>query len=396
MFKKIVAISTALLMLVANRPAASAALVNTGMLAGESALFIGDSVAAGWRDTAYGHQKYTNGGGWSLRFEHEYGMSVTNVAKAGTSLTVIPNRGHIIDQLHNNKSSSFDYIIMEGGANDCMGENTIGHTNLSSIPKLGTVSSSFNVKDFDTSTFSGAFEELLYYATNYWPQAKIGFIVMYKAPNATYGGMSNGAVTSLEGYTQEDYYNRQMELCLKWGVPYFNMWSGTTADGKRYSGDIIDVYGSSHFPGGRDMIHLTAAGYDAITPHIAQWMAGMSAPETRTTTTTTATTTTTTTASTTATTTKPSTTATTKTTTATRKTTTTTATATTTTMTGATTATTTGEPTIITAPTRDTVAEAPQKTGAPVALILGIAIGAMLLVIGGVVATLIYLRKKGT
>ena len=242
-------------------------------LNGKSALFSGDSIAAGWRDTAFNKADYSNGGGWSARLEKQWLMTTTKAALAGNSLTVIPDRGHIIQQLHNNKSGTFDYVILEGGFNDCMGENVKGNSNMEAIPKLGTISESFDVADFDTSTFAGSFEELLYYATTYFPEAAIGFIVTYQTPDSQYGGITGNVAVTNEGYKQEDYFNLQMAICDKWNVPFLDLWSGQTADGKAYSGDIIDVDGGTvHFPGSGDNIHLDTAGYDVITPYIAGWM----------------------------------------------------------------------------------------------------------------------------
>ena len=293
--KKFVILLTCLLLL-GMIPVSAAA--NTGTLAGKTALFAGDSIAAGWRDELDGKAKYTSGGGWALRLEKDYYMRGDKVAAPGQSLTVIPNRGHIIQQLHENKGGTYDYVILQGGFNDCMGENRTGNTNMDAIPKLGTVTDSFDVEDFDTATFAGSFEELLYYATTYFPQARIGFIVTYKTPLSAYGGITNGVVKTKEGYRQEDYIQIQKDICDKWDVPYLDLWSGKTADGRLYSGDVLQVNTDGvHFPGGGDNIHLNTAGYDAITPHVAIWMAGLSryTDSTPTTTTTTAKPTTTTT-----------------------------------------------------------------------------------------------------
>ena len=272
MMKKIaVGILVFLLMFIAVCPATAG---GTEVLVGDMVLVVGDSIAAGFRDTGYDHRDMSGGGGWGLRLAREYTMALTSAAVSGSSLTVIDNRNHIIDQLHAKQGQLFDYVLLQGGFNDCMGENVKGTSNFMAIPKLGKVSSSFDVKDFDTTTFSGSFEELLYYATTYFPNAKIGFIVTYKTPQSEYGGITDGTKLSSEGYSQADYIKRQMDLCDKWNVPYLNLWSGTAPDGKVYSGDVLNVMGEEHFPGKRDSdhIHLNAAGYDVITPYIAEWM----------------------------------------------------------------------------------------------------------------------------
>ncbi len=382
--KRIAALFLCVFLVAVSLPVAAQ---STG-LENKTALFIGDSIAAGWRDTGYGHANYSSSGGWSLRLQKNYQMQVTPAAQPGQSLTVIDRRGHIVEQLHKYKRGSYDYVILQGGFNDCMGENTPGNNNMAAIPKLGTVSQSFKVEDFDTTTFSGAFEELLYYAVNYFPTAKIGFIVTYQTPKSEYGGITDGIKKTPEGYTQADYFKRQMELCDKWKVPYLDLWDGTAHDGKKFSGDVIDVSGTSHFPGGSDHIHLSTAGYDVITPYIARWMvelAGGTFPTTTTTTTTTAKTTTTTTA------------AVTTTTTTTKapvmgNTTTTTTTGTTTTT--ATTTTKEAVTTIVTRPTQETVTETSGDNSTTVTVVLICVIAAVLLTAGAVVTVILVQRKK--
>ena len=334
--------------------------------------------------------------------QKNYQMQVTHAAYPGQSFTVIERRGHIVEQLHNNKSGSYDYVILQGGFNDCMGENTPGNNNMAAIPKLGTVSTSFKVGDFDTTTFSGSFEELLYYAKTYFPTAKIGFIVTYQTPLSAYGGITNGVRKTLEGYTQADYIKRQMELCDKWKIPYLNLWDGIAPDGKKFSGDIIDVDADGvHFPGGSDNIHLNTAGYDAITPYIAQWMAQLAGGNAATTTTKATTKATTTTAKT------PvignGTTTTAKTPVIGNGTTTTAKTpviGNNTTMVEDTAATATESKeavtTIVTRPTQETVTETSGDNSTTVTVILICVIAAVLLTVGAVVAVWLIQRRKST
>jgi len=273
--KRLMVLAAVFVLLVACLPTVTAAPA-TDTLAGKRVLFVGDSIAAGWRDTGYGHKDMTAKGGWSLSMVKDFNMKVSHAAQPGQSITVIPGRGCILPQMRQYKYDPFDYVILQGGFNDCMGENKAGNDNMNAIPALGIVANSFNVSDFDRSTFSGAFEEFLYYATNDYKHMKIGFIITYKTPLSQYGGITNGVRKTNEGYTQQDYINRQKELLTKWGVPYLDLWGGTASDGKKYSGDIIKVNENGvHFPGGNDNIHLNAAGYDASMPYIAQWMTGL-------------------------------------------------------------------------------------------------------------------------
>lgn len=239
-------------------------------LEGKTALFIGDSIAAGWRDDRNGgpyknSSSVTDGRGWSRRLRLDYGLDAENVSVAGASFKRIDNRARIVEQLHNNKSKEYDYVIMEGGFNDAMGENKTPASPETATP-VGKVSSSFSLDDFDTSTFAGALEELFYYAKSYFDGAKLGFIITYSTPLSKYGGYTANAAK------MKEYWDTAKQICDKWDIAYLDLFSGKAADGKSYSNDILKTSSTSYFPGGNDQIHLNSAGYDVISPYIAEWM----------------------------------------------------------------------------------------------------------------------------
>ena len=237
-------------------------------LYGKKLLVSGDSIASGWRDTAYEKSDYHNGGGWAARLENDYGMTVTKAAVAGQSLTVIENRGHIVQQLHNNKNNDYDYVLLQGGFNDAMGENKKGadYDNPEVAP-YGEVSNSANVEDFNTDTFAGALEELFYYAKQYFPSAQIGFIITYQTPQSQYGGRT----ADVDAMRLQ--WNIAKEACKKWDIVCLDLFDGITASGESYS-NLLDSnnINSPNFPGNGDNIHLSTAGYDLVTPYIAEWM----------------------------------------------------------------------------------------------------------------------------
>ena len=229
-------------------------------------LFAGDSIGAGWRDEAYGGN-YTNEGGWSARIAELYGAESTLAASAGCPISTIreaEDRPAIVNQLHANKNGKFDYVILQGGFNDAMGTN--GNPTKETAAKVGEMTDSFEATDFDTATFAGALENLFYYAKEYFPSAKVGFIINYATPLSTYGGYT------AEEESMRKYWDMAKAVCDKWGVSYLDLFSGKTSDGKSYSYDILKVDTSENFPGGNDNIHLNSAGYDLITPYIAQWI----------------------------------------------------------------------------------------------------------------------------
>ena len=67
--------------------AAPAADAIRAVLSGKKVLFVGDSIAAGWRDEVNGN--YTNAGGWATRIADAYGADVTLGAIAGQTLSDI-------------------------------------------------------------------------------------------------------------------------------------------------------------------------------------------------------------------------------------------------------------------------------------------------------------------
>ncbi len=233
---------------------------------GKTVLFAGDSIGAGWRDTD-GVSDYSNSGGWAKRLQDDYGMAVTHVAQAGAPLSTIreaENRPAIVNQLHANKDGEFDYVILQGGFNDAMGTNA-EKTKESAAP-VGEMTDDYSVTGFDTATFAGALENLFYYAKEYFPESKVGFIITYATPLSTYGGYT------AEEDSMREYWNMAKAICDKWGVSYLDFFDGKTEDGKSYSYDILKVDTEENFPGGSDQIHLNASGYDLTTPYIASWL----------------------------------------------------------------------------------------------------------------------------
>ena len=238
-------------------------------LEGKSALFIGDSIAAGWRDEVNGN--YTNAGGWAKRIGDTYGVEDTLGAIAGYTFSDIRKNEQagtdkrIVSELEKYKNNTYDYVILQGGFNDAMGTNS-AKTKESAAP-IGTMAADFALSSFDKSTYAGGLEETLYYIRQYFPQARVGYIITYSTPLSTYGGY-----TAEEDYMRAQYAMGK-QICGKWGVSYLDLYDGTTADGKSYSKDILKTTTTTYFPGGNDCIHLNSAGYDAIYPYIAQWMA---------------------------------------------------------------------------------------------------------------------------
>ena len=233
---------------------------------------------AGWRDSIDG-QDYANGRGWGYRMRENYGMTVTIAAQAGQAMSTVRDAymNPIYKQLEINKNNSYDYVILEGGFNDIMGNEQ--STEKETAP-LGTMSDSYDLASFDRSTFASGLEHLLCYATTTFPNAKIGFIITFETPYSNRGNGTN------DGANTKKYFDLAKQICDKWNVPYLDFYDGAAADGTKFF-DIFYPEGRtlvSQYPNGlpssqygtlqniKDDIHPNKAGYDATYGYIAQWM----------------------------------------------------------------------------------------------------------------------------
>ena len=138
-------------------------------------LFVGDDFTRAKNDDYYGFAGRIGFGNY---------MNWSNAGRSGATVAKT-SRKHIKDQILDNKDNNYDYVILQGGIND-MKKNVL----------LGEVSDSFEVEDFNSSTFAGGLEELIYYTKKYNKDAKIGYIISYQTPNSDWG--ENITDTSLQ------------------------------------------------------------------------------------------------------------------------------------------------------------------------------------------------------
>ena len=237
---------------------------DTDVLAGKTLLFAGDSISAGYKDEVNTDASLK---AWAKRLADGYGMEVTLAAQSGSPLSTIrePDRPAIVNQLHANKGTSFDYILLQGGVNDAMGTAT--DNSKEAAAPVGEMTDSFVSYAFDTSTFAGALENLFYYAKSYFPEAKVGFIITFATPLSTHGGYT------AEVESMRKYWDMAKAICQKWGVSYLDFFDGTDENGQSYSYDILKVDTATNFyDGGYDYVHLNSAGYDLTAPYIAKWL----------------------------------------------------------------------------------------------------------------------------
>ncbi len=218
-------------------------------VSGESILFVGDSITNAIKDDG-------NKSGWAGRVGNSLKMAWTNAGVSGASVSTIRPGNRVLTQLQAHKNTEFDYVILHGGVNDAMDNGPVGR-----------MSDSYNVEDFDTTTFAGGLEELFAYAIKEYEGSRIGYIVNYATPNSTWGGSTKD---------MSAYFTVAKQICDKWDIPYLNLYDGTVnVDGEElsYSYDILEMdKADSLYAKDLGEVHIGGVGYDRISPYIAQWV----------------------------------------------------------------------------------------------------------------------------
>jgi lysophospholipase L1-like esterase len=141
-------------------------------------------------------------------------------------------------------------IVVQGGVNDAWG--TTDGTN--KIAPVGEMTDSFDVKDFDTTTYAGGLEEFFYYAREYYPDATLCYIISFYMPNAGVGHVGD----------MEEYYAMGMEICDKWDVPYLDLYHD-----EYVTNELLEVGTAKCL---RDPVHPNSVGYDRLSPYIGDWL----------------------------------------------------------------------------------------------------------------------------
>ena len=201
-------------------------------LRGKIASFNGDSICAGAGFS----------GGYAAIIGSENGMIIDNVSVSGATIAPGTNVAHIISTSISDMRSDADYVILEGGVNDADLSVT-----------LGTITGSYT-STLDTTTFAGAFEDMLKSAISRYPGKKIGYILVHKCSS------------SFDSRSTNSYYSVAIEACKKWGIPYLDLNSELPPIGH------IDALKNA-FTSNGDGYHPNESGYRAYyVPRIVAWM----------------------------------------------------------------------------------------------------------------------------
>ncbi len=215
------------------------------ILKGKTALFLGDSVCIGSRDTE-------KKGGWAGRIAEATGLIATNNGKSGTSISDVRKAkfGTIYDQMMLTTDQDFDYVVLFGGLNDAMDS-----------VEVGQVSNSYLPKDFNTNTFAGGLETLIFYSLHYYGDtASIGYMSSFQTPKYDKGRCSNA----------EPYFEVAKQICEKWKINYFDMYHHEELNEEL-------CYDTTLYT--TDYLHPNPGGYEIITPYVADFMRGMTKPD---------------------------------------------------------------------------------------------------------------------
>ncbi len=249
MFKRSISVFlSVLMMLLTVFSAAAEVSVDPvkAILQGKKILFVGDSIT-----------KSQDKSGWPGRIQNLFGADSTNAGVGGASISTVVEDNHILTQLMSKKDNEYDYVIMHGGVNDAW-----------QLAPVGEMSDSFNVLDFDNTTYAGGLEELFYNAFANFDGAKFGFIINYSRPGAAVEQLRN----------MSEYFTVAKRICEKWGISYFDMYWGTVSvDGEELaiSSELLLTHDDTYFKTDTNNagdIHVNASGYDLIAPYIGEWI----------------------------------------------------------------------------------------------------------------------------
>jgi len=212
------------------------------------AVFLGDSICEGDSQS-----------GWAGRIGSKNTMLWENDGIGGSTIsTALPSKAICTRAI---MTENPDYIIFEGGTNDA---DHIGDATGETKPEaFGTwAEDNYGTDDaetyygFNINTFCGAVDYLCKRLVSTYPSAKIGFIAAQKM------GTSNSSRKN-RGY----YIQTAKEICHKWGISCVDLWN------ESHLNPLIP----SHYTSGQTYLysdgqHLTANGYEYITPIIEAWM----------------------------------------------------------------------------------------------------------------------------
>ena len=196
-------------------------------ISGLHGLYLGDSLAE-----AHNYK------GWHGEMAEHYGVTGYNVATGGRALN---NNGIFRELSEVPEGMDFDFVLIDGGANDYWSHITVGE-----VTPAGTTS-------FDETTPIGGLEKLFYTMSTTYPDAELFFILLY--------------VPNWNTFYKEPYVNefapRVRQACEKWGVHLLDL-----IDNEPFHAEFDVTTGVHTFDG----LHANKEGFDIITPYVVDML----------------------------------------------------------------------------------------------------------------------------
>lgn len=167
---------------------------------------------------------------------NDYAINLNMMAKNGAS--IMPSSNHILSQINNAPDEAPDFVVFEGYTNDAYGSAETDSFNAGGKNKditkcYGEVTAE-GTTEFDTDTFCGAFEQIIYTMRWKWQTSKFVFITIHKS-----GARDMEIQTKL--------HDLSVAICEKWNVDVVDMFTDSaldTTDTVQMSKYIINGKGS--------------------------------------------------------------------------------------------------------------------------------------------------------
>ena len=192
-------------------------------LSGKTVYAFGDSIV-------YGHNAPKQS--FMQLLSDEYGMNLTMLAKNGATVVTTDSYSkedpdeettdnYILNQIKGAPDEAPDIIVFDGYTNDAYGDKATDSFNSNGAhiniwEHLGEIQGS-DAAVFDTSTFCGGFEKIIYEMRKKWGDTPIVFTTIHKS-----GGR--------DWDTQCKLRELSLEICDKWGVDIADIFSDTNLD----------------------------------------------------------------------------------------------------------------------------------------------------------------------
>jgi hypothetical protein len=162
--------------------------------------------------------------GDSIVYGHAYNKSFIDYVAENEDMTVtkyaingatIGNKSdyasRIIEQVNGANAVEPDFIVFDGLTNDAEAIFTKKEY------EIGEITTGFDPQNFDTNTFAGSFENIVYQMKTKWPNAKLVYVGVHK-------------MSSRDWDTQVELQDLANKICKKWGITVSDLFNKSEFD----------------------------------------------------------------------------------------------------------------------------------------------------------------------